>query len=197
MKKEIVIMFMIALLTSTLAGILLVNSGRANPISEQRWDASPIISINSPIDNETFTSNDIPLNFTITKPEGWAIIIGREEIKNVLSSVDIIFDGTVYRSIEVSSNLSSPFSYSEILTNIPHGNHNVSINATCEGWTVETHLLWYNKFNYTTSSNLETFTVNQSFPAITALVSLAFVAIIGASAGLLVYFKKHKGNRNP
>jgi hypothetical protein len=99
-------------LFSTVTGTLLVNLATANPIYEKRWGNPPIISIYSPSDNETFYSNEIPLNFTITKPDAWLIKGGNEEVRNMLLSVDIILDGALYRSIEVNSNLSSSFSYS-------------------------------------------------------------------------------------
>lgn len=134
-RVALALTLILGLLVSTLAGTLFINLGRANPISEHTWADPPIISINSPRDNETFSSNVVQLNFTITKREGsWLIKGGSDEIKNILSSVDITLDDKLYRSIEINSNLSSPFSYYDTLTNITYGVHNFTIKTNCEGW---------------------------------------------------------------
>ena len=192
-RKASTIILIFTFLFSTIAGTLLVNLAKANPLYELRWANSPVISINSPSLNETFCSDEIPLNFTITKPEQyeWLVKGGSEEIRNLLLSVDIVLDGTLYRSIEVNSILSSPFSYFDTLTNLTDGAHNLTIQTVCEGWDVEVHGLWANKFIYENSSDLITFTLVEPKPfPTTVTVSIASGAIVGV--GLLVYFKKRK-----
>ena len=192
-RKASTIILIFTFLFSTIAGTLLVNLAKANPLYELRWANSPVISINSPSLNETFCSDEIPLNFTITKPEQyeWLVKGGSEEIRNLLLSVDIVLDGTLYRSIEVNSILSSPFSYFDTLTNLTDGAHNLTIQTVCEGWDVEVHGLWANKFIYENSSDLITFTLVEPKPfPTTVTVSIASGAIVGVS--LLICFRKRK-----
>ena len=192
-RKASTIILIFTFLFSTIAGTLLVNLAKANPLYELRWANSPVISINSPSLNETFCSDEIPLNFTITKPEQyeWLVKGGSEEIRNLLLSVDIVLDGTLYRSIEVNSILSSPFSYFDTLTNLTDGAHNLTIQTVCEGWDAEVHGLWANKFIYENSSDLITFTLVEPKPfPTTVTVSIASGAIVGVS--LLICFRKRK-----
>ena len=192
-RKASTIILIFTFLFSTIAGTLLVNLAKANPLYELRWANSPVISIHSPSLNETFCSDEIPLNFTITKPEQyeWLVKGGSEEIRNLLLSVDIVLDGTLYRSIEVNSILSSPFSYFDTLTNLTDGAHNLTIQTVCEGWDVEVHGLWANKFIYENSSDLITFTLVEPKPfPTTVTVSIASGAIVGVS--LLICFRKRK-----
>ena len=192
------LILVLTLLFSTISGTLLVNLVKANPLYEKRWANSPIISLYSPSNNQTFYSNEIPLNFTVTKPGQyeWLIKGGSEEARNLLLSINIVLDNILYRSIEVNSNLSSSFSYFETLTNLTDGAHNLTIQTVCEGWDVEVHGIWANKFIYENSSDLTAFTVAKpeslelSPTAIVATASGISVTII--AAGLLVFFKKRK-----
>ena len=192
-RTALALTIILALLFSLMIGTQFINLGRANPISEERWAESPIISIQSPVDDETFSSNDVPLNFTITKHEHWLIRGGKEEYKNMLSSVNITLDGKLYRQIEVVSNLSSPFSYSGILTNLPDGVHNLAIQTECEGWDLEIHGLWARKLMYENSSDLITFTVYEPEPfPVTVVVAATAISATVVGVGLMVYFKNRK-----
>ena len=150
------------LLLSAIAGTRFANFGVANPYEAYTYTASPIIEIHSPVDNETFCSNNVPLNFTITEPDGWLIswTVGDEVFKNKLARLDIILDGKGYRSIEVNSYLSSPFSYSRNLTNLADEIHNLTIHTYCEGWDLEAHRFWERYVPYETSSEMINFAVD-------------------------------------
>ena len=185
------------LLFTGVAGTQVVNLAKANPLVELRWANSPVISIHSPSLNETFSSDEIPLNFTITKPEQyeWLLKGGSEDIRNLLLSVNIVLDGTLYRSIEVDSILPSPFSYFDTLTNLTYGEHNLTIQTVCEGWDVEVHGLWANKFIYENSSDLIKFNLvepqpPEPFPTTMVIAPIALVSVIGS--GLVFYLRKHK-----
>jgi hypothetical protein len=149
--------------------------GGANPYgAEQTWNAPPIIYIHSPLDNEIFSPNTVPLGFAITTPEhGWLVRMGWASsgrvIKNKLSYVSIIIDGKLYRSIEADSDLSSPFSYYEYLTSLEDGAHNLTIKAYCDGWYVEIHGLWDRYLPYDVSSDLIDFTIDSTSPVISIL----------------------------
>ncbi len=210
MKRiALAITLVFSLFVSLMIGFQFVNLATANPIGEQSWASSPIISINLPSDNEIVSSSEAPLNFTITKPEhSWLIKGGSEEKRNILLSVRIILDDTLYRSIEVNSTLSEPFSHYDTLTKLTDGEHNLFIQTVCEGWNIEFHGLWANKFIYENSSNSIAFTVNKSapskepqqttpsieaqqtnsFPTTIVLASVSIVVIVCTS--LLVYFKR-------
>jgi hypothetical protein len=169
-KKLTVLVLILALLVSTVAESLIVNFGVADPYEAYTYTAPPIISIHSPVDNETFCSNNVPLNFTITKPEGWLIswsTVGNPKVfKNKLSQVNITLDEKDYRSIDVNSYLSSPFSYSEDLTNLADGVHNLAIHTYCDGWDLEGHGFWERYLPYETSSDLINFTIDTTPPRI-------------------------------
>ena len=162
-KRRLTPIVISALLFSAVAGTQFFNFSVANPYEAYTYTASPIISIHSPLDNETFCSNNVPLNFTITKPDEWLIswsTIGDPQVfKNKLVHLDIIVDGKGYRSIEVNSYLSSPFSYSENLTDLADGIHTLEIHTSCDGWDLEGHGLWERYLPYETSSDLINFAV--------------------------------------
>jgi len=162
-KRRLTPIVISALLFSAVAGTQFFNFSVANPYEAYTYTASPIISIHSPVDTETFCSNNVPLNFTITKPDEWLIswsAVGDPQVfKNKLVHLDIILDGKGYRSIEVNSCLSSPFSYSENLTNLADGIHTLEIHTYCDGWDLEGHGLWERYLPYETSSDLINFAV--------------------------------------
>jgi len=163
MKTLTTVIIISALLFSALAGTELVNVGVANPYESYTYTVPPIISIHSPVNNRTFCSNNVPLSLTITKPDGWLISWsingGSKVFKNKLTRLGIKLDGISYRSIAVNSYLSSPFSYSENLTNLADGFHNLTIYAYCDGWDLEGHGFWERYLPYVASSDLVNFTV--------------------------------------
>jgi hypothetical protein len=170
-KTYTVVTFVLALLFSAATGTLFAKLAIANPYEAYTYTAPPIISIYSPVNSETFSPN-ILINFTITRPdEGWLIswtVSGRPDIlfKSMLNSVDVTLDGKLYRSIKANSNLTFPFSYSENLTNLSGGLHNLAIQTKCEGWDLEAHGFWERKLPYETSSDLINFTVDATSPTI-------------------------------
>jgi len=126
--------FILALLFSALATDNFVQLGVANPWYEDRWTDPPVISIHSPT-NETYR-DVILINFTMTKPEKWksypTVYLGtptRYGDVQQLDHITIEVDEKLYRLIEVHSNLSSPFSYSENLSNLRDGIHSLRIFA--------------------------------------------------------------------
>ena len=93
-----------------------------------------MISIHSPT-NETYR-DVVLLNFTVTKPEKWksnpTVYLSTPTRYGDIQQFDFVkieVDGKLYRLIEVHSNLSSPFSYSEDLTNLTDGMHSLRIYA--------------------------------------------------------------------
>ena len=97
-------------------------------------DSPPVISLDSPI-NGTYR-DVVLLNFTVTKPEKWKSVPTvylstptRYGDVQQFNSVKIEVDGRQHRLIEVHSNLSSPFTYSETLANLTEGMHCLRIYA--------------------------------------------------------------------
>jgi hypothetical protein len=85
--------------------------------------------------NGTFR-DAVLLNFTVTRPEKWkdtpTVYLSTPtrygEVQQ-FSYVKIEIDGKLLTQIEVHSNLSSPFSYSEGLTDLKDGTHTLQIFA--------------------------------------------------------------------
>jgi hypothetical protein len=124
------------------------------------------------MNNSRDASNDIVLNFTITKPEfGWLISARTrtKEFKSILLYVNIMLDGRGHRFVETNSYLSAPFNYSEKITNLTEGTHNLEIKAKCQGWDLEIHELWERKLLYETSSGNVSFTIDTMPPNISIL----------------------------
>ncbi|MCW4015595.1 MAG: hypothetical protein NWF06_04425 [Candidatus Bathyarchaeota archaeon] len=78
LKKALVL----ALLFSTVAGVMFVNLATANPAPLFAFPQEPIttlpaIVVQSPVQNQFYNSTNVWLNFTIVKPESWfAINVG-------------------------------------------------------------------------------------------------------------------------
>jgi hypothetical protein len=155
-------------LFSAATGVLFVNLGKANPIGEWKWATPPIISIHSPVNNETFCVSDVLLSFNVTKPTDW-LIHGGHNAKQMLLSVGFQLDGKYYDRIPVNSDLKSPFEYSTNLANLGEGVHSLQIYAYATGWIIEMHGLWEYDTPINSSSNMVYFTVDVTPPAISIL----------------------------
>jgi hypothetical protein len=147
------------------AGTFIARLGAANPYGTIKYMDPPIITINSPLGNEAFSSLPISLEFTITKREqamwitNWTTT-GGEVLKNKLSHASIVIDGEVYRTVQADNDLSSPFSFQMNLTNLENGIHNLTIIAFCDGVEIETHGSWARYIPYNASSAPILFTVS-------------------------------------
>jgi hypothetical protein len=86
----------------------------------------PIMTIESPLNNEIVSFSDVVFAFTLTRPgENWT--------SNRVDYVNIALDGKLYRKVEVNFDLSVPFTYSFNLTDLKEGSHIVQLNAFCKG----------------------------------------------------------------
>ena len=202
MKKNV--LFTIAFISIFLWSCVLgtqVKIANANPISEAKFNAPPIIAIQSPLNNETFSFDNVLLVFTVTKPE--VDMYGKwiddssiyatyhwTDLRNKVINVTIALDGEMYRSIEVNSNLSSSLNFSLNMANLEVGAHTVQIHTLCEGVVLEAHALWNYAISYSTSSDIVYFTITEPFPTTIVATASASAAIV--SVGLLIYFKKRK-----
>jgi hypothetical protein len=173
-RKTLALTLILALLFSVAIGGRLVKLGISNPWYEDRWTDPPVISIQSPT-NET-CSDIVLLNFTVTKPDKWkskpTVYLGTPTRYGDVQQFDFVkieLDGKLHRSIEVYSNLSSPFSYSENLTNLGDGVHSLRIYAYGTGivegceWSPNTSV------GINSSSNLVYFRLDTISPIISVL----------------------------
>jgi hypothetical protein len=116
---------------------------------------SPIVSVLS-TENKTYGTNEIPLNFTVN-----------ESVSELKYSLDGL------NSVTVVGNTT--------LTELPNGNHNVTVYAIDEAGNTGTSETVY-------------FNVEVPFPTMLFIAPIATVAAIGV--GLLVYSKKRKEGKN-
>jgi len=208
--------FVSALLLSAIASAMSVNLAKANPgpvlfFPEDPETTLPTIVVRSPVQNQTYDSTGLWLNFTIVKPETWfpnrSWDVGNYIFVNI-TSVYYVVDGGQRQDISVHD-VSSLFDASQT-RNLP-----VSTNLTLTEGAHEVKVLFEADSYYVTSyqeGNLSSvkmhgesepvnFTVLQpqiepqpeteSFPTtLGAAASGASAAIIGV--GLLVYFVKFK-----
>jgi hypothetical protein len=135
-RKALALEVILSLLLSTVAGTWFANLGEADPLFEMEWKTPPIISIHSPANNNTFSANNVLLNFTVTKPTDW-LIHGNEYssgAQQILRSVSYQLDEKYYDPIPANSTLESPFDYSVNLTNLRDGVHSLKVYAYASGW---------------------------------------------------------------
>ena len=129
------VVFISALLFSAVVGTQLTNLAAADPLIEERYESSPIVSIYSPA-NGTYV-NMVLLNFTVTKSVDWLStpisFSYSGGISQKLVSVYFYIDGNFYGSVAPNSNLLSPFSYSLLLTNLTDGSHTLVVRADSTG----------------------------------------------------------------
>jgi hypothetical protein len=218
MKKKalLTIAFISALMLSTIAGTQLVKMATANPT----WGADfprepdttpPTIILHSPLQNQTFNSTSIQLNFTVAKPETWfkknsnLWVLGK--ITSVSYEVDggekqnlTVHDTTAY-SVTASAYPPRNLNFSLSLT-LPEGTHNITVGVEAESYYVTPGYLTGPPFSIAVHGEPESvnFTVAQPepetpekepFPVVpVAVASVATVAVV--CVGLLVYFKKRK-----
>jgi hypothetical protein len=214
-RKAIALTLILALLFSALAGLVLFDSAEADPYIPGYFPLEPVvtpptITVKSPVQNQSYSSSDVWLNFTITKPKAWfvnevaytenldpeTLTIGR------VTSVYFILDDGEPQNITVNDGgLPSEFSIDVSPTRILNFStrllltgrvHFVKVGFEANtyyytGWDVNNPGLRSVAVNGTSEEII--FTVVESFPTILAVgasgASLAIVCV-----GLIVYFKK-------
>ena len=215
-KWGITAIFALALLLSAIASAMSVNLAKANPgpvlfFPEDPETTPPTIIFHSPVQNQTYDSTCLWLNFTIVKPEAWfpnrSWDVGNYIFVNITSvyyevdggqrqdisvhDVSSLFDASQTRNLPVSTNLT-----------LTEGAHEVKVLFEADSYYVAS----YQEGNLSSvkmhgESEPVNFTVLQQqsqlepqpepFPTELAVgASGASVAIIGI--GLLVYFRKHR-----
>jgi hypothetical protein len=120
------------LIVSLVLGVQFIQLAGANGyIINKTYNGSPVITIESPSNNELVASNTVVVSFTLTRASSnW---VSELRTSCAVSGVKIIVDGEVYRSVDVNSELPVPFSFSLNLTDLQNGAHSLQLNAYCRG----------------------------------------------------------------
>ena len=220
MRKTAFVLALITVLLSSAMGVAsLVDFAKANPLYLS-WHPSepittpPIITLQSPSQNQNYNSTNIWLNFTVNKPETWfsqtelseSYMPGTYLAVGRLNSYQCILDGNESMNISVEDKFhridppdepEETLSFSVNLT-LTEGAHNITVVVESES----THAIEEYRFSDSPKTtpvlgSSETVFFNvaepnaESFPTTFAVVaSGASLTIV--SLGLIVYFKKRK-----
>jgi len=134
-KALLTIAFISVFLLSAIARTQFISLATADPLIEERYESPPIVSIHSPA-NGAYVSS-VLLNFTVTKSVDWLStpisLSYSGGLSQKLVSVYFYIDGNFYGSVTPNSNLSSPFRYSLLLTNLTDGSHTLVVRADSTG----------------------------------------------------------------
>ncbi|MBN1245442.1 hypothetical protein JXA31_07610 [Candidatus Bathyarchaeota archaeon] len=214
MKKTALALTSIMGLCLTIIGIQLLPLTNANfmlfyDLPTKPDTNPPLVTLHLPTQNQTFTSQNITLSFTVIKPETWIIpskgkFVNGSEIYYVLGNITSFHyevDEVKSENIAVQdistvylANPQRTLSFSINLT-LPEGYHKLCVGV--EGETIYRQGSVMDPFlsNMVQGvSEVVNFTITkppEPFPtAFVLTTSVASVAVIGA--GLLVYFKKRK-----
>ena len=204
-KKTGAAAFISALLISAVAGTLLINLVRANPIVVNGVTPEackpPTISIILPANKTTFKENNLSVSLVV-RTGNWNIwdlyicdVSYRADWQDNNISVYRTHQPIIINNSYDNGELFDEFSGNLNLTGIPDGERNITVYATEQGWYSNNPTV-LTVFNLTASS-VVTFTVDTTSPQVSVLspqnqtlivASAALFVVIGA--GLLVYFKR-------
>ncbi|MBN1358823.1 hypothetical protein JW988_08670 [Candidatus Bathyarchaeota archaeon] len=194
MKKSAIAAISLMLLCLTVVIRQIACYANANP-NWRPWEnalGQPIITVFSPVENQSCFSSEITLNFTVAKPADW--LDSNVQMKYVAYCVDGFVDGVsdeneTIVAVQEPMDDENPtsFSFSFNLTGLKDGPHWLDIYAEggVSGLTIGTT----KRVNFTTYTP-ETEAQSESFPA--SLVTASVIIVAFVSAGLLIYFKKRK-----
>jgi hypothetical protein len=214
-RTALALTLVLALLFSTVAGVMFIYLATANPapLFPFPWDepvtTPPTIVVHSPVQNQTYGSTDVLLNFSIVKPETWFPSGHLKEhgynegVFGNVTSVYYVVDGGERQNITVhdtdtlfTANAARTLNFSIDLV-LAEGPHNVTVNLDADsyyvlpiagqGWSLPSVVVH-------SESETVNFTV-QPFPtAFVITASGASLAVVGI--GLLFYFRRRKKTRS-
>ena len=147
-----------------------IKVAKADPIVGGTFDASPIINIQSPLNNEIFYfSNNVILNFSLAAPDNWTYL------NEVLNATIILDNETLPISYTVPVNnylLFTTYTHSMSLPPLKDGTHTLQLLLICEG--ANGTLFGFasadvSYFNYSSLSNTVSFNVDANPPKVAIL----------------------------
>jgi hypothetical protein len=219
-RTALALSLILALLFSAVTGAVFIDLATANPAPLFAFPTEPVttlptIVVHSPVQNQTYSSTDVWLNFSIVKPETWfAIDVAHHADHSPLTetfvnitSVYYVVDGVERQNIpvhDIDSLFDTPptltLNFSTVLP-LTVGAHTVKVSLQADSYYVVRYDLSdpFSSVELYADSNPVNFTAElviiakpEPFPTIPFVVAAsgASVAIVGV--GLLVYFKKRK-----
>ncbi|HDQ06085.1 MAG TPA: hypothetical protein ENN36_05125 [Candidatus Bathyarchaeota archaeon] len=227
LKRTTLTKALILALFSTVAGAIFVNLAKANPAPLFAFPTEPIttlptIVVHSPVQNQSYNSTNVWLNFTVVKPESWfAIDVAHHADHSPLSetfvnitAIYFTVDGGERQNIPVHD-VDSLFDMDPILnlnfsTMLPltAGAHAVKVGLEADSHYVVSYVynfsealssvklyaeLYAVNFTVAGSSDSDAADLTLTEFSPTALIITASVTTVAMlSAGLLTYFKKRK-----
>jgi hypothetical protein len=221
MKKKVVVITLIAiLLCSFVAGELLINTATANPAPLFSFPTEPVMNIptiivTSPVQNQTYTSNEVQLNLTLIKPETWFAFDvfhhedhtpGTQTFVNITSIYYVLDDGerqniTVH---DIASLFDTPPTLTlnlSIILPLTVGAHSIKVGLEADSYYVVRYT--YNLSDALSSVKLHSESGPVNFRVATELelqldsvpllpISASAVSVAITAFGLLVYFRKRR-----
>ena len=222
MKRTALTLTLISALVFSAAVVTMpVNLATANPapLFPFPWGepvmTPPTIVVYSPVQNQTFSSTDVWLNFSMIKPETWFpsedwrskgysegvfgnvtsvyyVVDGGERQNITVHDTDTLFTANAVRTLNFSTNLA-----------LTGGVHNVTVSLEADsyyvagqGFSLSSVVVHGNSETVNFTIAKETIPQPEPAPFPTSLVITASGASLAvAGVGLLVYFKKHNENR--
>jgi hypothetical protein len=219
MKKTTLAPTLILVLLFSAIGVAsLVDFAKANPLYLSWYPSEPIttppiITLQSPYQNQNYNSTDMWLNFTVSKPETWfsqtelseSYMPGTYMAVGRLLSYHYILDGNESQNISVEDKfhrIDPPDKPAETLCfsvnlTLTEGAHNITVVVECEStYVIEEYRFSDSPKTTPILGSSETIFFNvESEPKLFPTLLVATAS--GASAtvagwGLFVYFKKRK-----
>ena len=220
MKKTTFMLALIMVLLSSAMGVAsLVDFTKANPLYLSWYPSEPIttppiITLQSPSQNQNYNSTNIWLNFTVSKPETWfsqtelseSYMPGTYMAVGRLISYHYILDGNESQNISVEDKfhrIDPPDKPEETLSfsinlNLTEGAHNITVIVESEStYVIEEYRFSDSPKTTPILESSETAFFNivepnaESFPTTFAL-AVSGLSLAVVSVGLLLYFKKRK-----
>jgi len=196
MKRKLLLFFLLTILFSAMADLMFVKLTAANfnPFVEffpnQPSKEAPLVIVQSPVMNQSYGSNSIMLNFTVSKPTSWFGSSPEEWLENdpslnktYLSAVRVrsyyyLLDNSVSENFTVDDSslfIDSPFeelNFSIPLNNLTEGAHNLTIFIKSQSYYMDSSAplsAFPESVEIDASSRVIYFTIDKTLPQVSFL----------------------------
>lgn len=198
----------LAVVEAAFMNVVAANPGPLNYFPAEPITTPPTIIVHSPVQNQTYNSTEVWLNFTVTKPENW-FAFNKGSLENGtmfsiafgnITSVYYTVDGSAPQNLTVhdtedllvvlSPTLTLKFSTKLTLT---EGTHNIRVCLEANSYYV------VNLYGPETFSSVKvngasepiTLTISKPYPIAPVIAATVIVAVV-VSVGWLLYRKGRK-----
>jgi hypothetical protein len=210
-RKTLAAAFALALTLFAVIGVMFIDLATANPAPLFSFPTEPVttlptIVVHSPAQNQTYNSANVWLNFTIIKPETWfAFDVGSYSngtaINNVFGNITAVYyvvDGSERQNLTVHDlvylETVSPKQALNFSTKlmVSEGAHSVKVSLEADSYYVVRYDLSdpFSSVKLHADSEAVNFTV---FPTTTIILVVSGTSVAVVAAGLVVYFKRKRG----